>query len=434
MGQAQCMRKRFLQFSALNGYGFVRNSNSLPLATGIYVHEALAGVLRWAKMTQTLNQTIDVESAQFAATVRPLISKQIDAYKSLVTAKGFLNIEGAEEIKHIMEEQASLIEGLTWGWCRAMLPDLLANFTIVDVEEEELFPVGEDIVQMSRPDFILRRKVDGKLALADFKTSSYVNESYAAEYRNSIQMAVGTLGAEHRLKEPIEFYYIFVLVKGQRKNEYEQSTGDYSGPRRQNSPFCYGYCRPANPPLEPDENWQPKWKYLGADGKKHTLGRNYEKTPIWKGSFSYKPKDMTNAEFWARSIPMDVLEEHFVQIGPYERQDLLIPEYLKEMVHEERRYIQNLWKLFEFETETGSGWETLAYQDKLCELFPRSWNCYSFSSPCPYIPVCFKHPGWTDPLGTGKFVLRTPHHGPETEQALARGVEIPTGEEVEEDE
>jgi hypothetical protein len=48
-------------------------------------------------------------------------------------------------------------------------------------------------------------------------------------------------------------------------------------------------------------------------------------------------------------------------------------------------------------------------------------------------PVCFVDAGGDDPLSTGLFKLRRPHHSPELEQMAARGAELPD-EDIEEEE
>lgn len=47
---------------------------------------------------------------------------------------------------------------------------------------------------------------------------------------------------------------------------------------------------------------------------------------------------------------------------------------------------------------------------------------------CPYAPICFRSQGWDNPLATGKFRERTPHHAPEVEQLRACGYTVPVDE------
>jgi hypothetical protein len=49
------------------------------------------------------------------------------------------------------------------------------------------------------------------------------------------------------------------------------------------------------------------------------------------------------------------------------------------------------------------------------------------------MPLCFKQEGWNDPLGSGKYRLRRPHHQPELDAAVERGLLPEQSEEDEDD-
>ena len=51
-------------------------------------------------------------------------------------------------------------------------------------------------------------------------------------------------------------------------------------------------------------------------------------------------------------------------------------------------------------------------QQALDRMFPRTFNCYSYGSRCPYYNLCFKGPGWDKPFDHG-YVEREPHHAQE---------------------
>jgi hypothetical protein len=42
--------------------------------------------------------------------------------------------------------------------------------------------------------------------------------------------------------------------------------------------------------------------------------------------------------------------------------------------------------------------------------------------------------GWDDPIGSGQYQPRRPHHDPELQQAIARGLLVAEAGEVEEEE
>lgn len=427
LGLQECQMKRYYAFhSGTNGYGVVRKAQSIPLATGTFVHAALEQVLIHVRAAQVMTPKLDLTSESFRKFVCGVIEKEVSNYKKLIEARGLLNTP-QEEIQYVIKEQSALIQALVWGWVRAMLPVIIEEFEILEIEREEIYVIGctcgkgpssynhkddcSGIGMMSRPDFVMRRKSDGEIGVHDFKTTASVTEGYVTEWQSSVQMAVGTLGVEARLGQPVTHYYIHALIKGQRKSEYNVTTGDYDGPERQHSHLVYGYCKPANPPLTKDD-WQPKWKYLGTDGKNHTIGKQYVKRPVWEYP--------GGVEQWIFDLPMEMIYESFPVIGPYGRQTKMIPGFLSEMYYEEHRWQERLQKIYEAPQE--------AKELVLLAEVPRSWGCYKYGKPCVYMDTCYKVPGYESPVASGKFVERRPHHEPEVTQMLERGIPVPAKE------
>lgn len=410
----------------------------MPLATGIYVHACLAEILLHVQAAQAVNpgHIIDLDKPEFRVVVRSIIRKQVDEYRALVKARGWLNIEGKEEVLYVIEEQCCLVEGLIWGWTKVMLPTIVKEYEIVDVEEEELYIINKEeakpedaipneIAMMCRPDILLRMKRNNTLGLHDFKTTATVSQAWIDEWRHSVQTASYTHAVESRLNIPVPYYYIHAIIKGQRRAEYNSLTKEYDGPKRQNSMFCYAYFRAPNPPFV-GIDYQPKFKYKDVLGKNHNLGKEYIKLPVWQMPFMDKPKEFTISEWWVEKLAKnhpEILWEQFSLIGPYERQDHLIKSYIKEMAAEERRWTVKLWKAYDAAQEFGEG--SPEHEDVLAEEMPRSWACSHYGAPCPYVPLCFKHVGWEDPIGGGLYVARRPHHDLEIAQMRERGIEPP---------
>lgn len=437
-GLQQCAMKRYLQFHAgPYGYGYQRKTTHIPLATGTYVHGALAAIL---------NEVKDSGKVPSLTAIRLILSIQLAQYKREIDTATFAGVS-AQDLDGVIQEQFTLVKGLVWAWVRVVLPTLVKEYEVVSVETEEVIDLGCDcgkgapedpheelclgVTQMSKPDFVLRHRVDKTLSNHDFKTTSLLTDQWIQEFKDSVQMAVGTLGVEARLKEPVETYFIHPLIKGQRKNDYDPDTKEYSGPKRQNSFLCYLYYRPGNPPLYGDD-YQPKWKFTDEGGKGHTLGRNYQKTPVWEARFADKPKEQDNAEFWVSILPEYVLQEAFALIGPYQRNVNLIEQYQDAMPAEEQRWVNVLWDLYGMEDMFG--WTSPLFQRKLNKLVPRSYNCFSYGSRCSFYDICIerKDTTWKDPLASGKYLPRRPHHQLELDQMIARGIPVPETEEVEE--
>jgi uncharacterized protein (DUF952 family) len=362
----------------------------VPLTTGSLVHACLEQILKAGPFCSKEQ-------------VRAFISDAQRTYRASIEAAGFYDSD--DDVNYIATEQAFLAAGMVWGWYRTQFPKIMDEFEIVAVEQEENLEITPDIIQMSRPDWVARRRSDKALGIHDFKTSAYpVTAGTVEEYRSSVQMAVGTLGVERRLGEPVTHYYIHSLLKGGRKpfTKKERTTGP-----RQYSNFCYGKDTPANPPFDPVS--VPE---LG--------GYWIDKTPVWDMEFPDKPENIDNAEHWVNILSEADLLEQYTIIGPYDRPDALIENYLAGVKGEEREWQEKT--SFEWPWEE---WHTMPFQKALFETFPPSWKCTQFGSPCQFIPICYRHPGWKDILKAGKYALRRPHHQQEREQMEEQGLEVP---------
>jgi hypothetical protein len=143
---------------------------------------------------------------------------------------------------------------------------------------------------------------------------------------------------------------------------------------------------------------------------------------------------MVPEEFWARQLPTSVLDKVVFVLGPLNRQDAQLLSLRRSFDAEEERWQETLWKLYEVQQQPGHTWETDAFQQALDRLVPRSWNCrpYGREHQCEFVPLCFRHAGWQSPASIN-FIPRRPHHLPETEQAVARGLLIEEAEEIEEE-
>jgi hypothetical protein len=439
--QQQCRMKRYLAYHAgPYGYGLQKRATHIPLATGIYIHAILADILISARELGG--------KPPARATIRRFIAARVAEYEHQVSLATLADIP-PDQAQHVLIEQTTLVKGLVWAWVKIVLPTLLEEFDIVDVEREETLVLGctcgappelgasahvegcAGVLHMFRPDIVLRHKLDGTLSHHDFKTASVLTESTVEEYRQSVQMGMGSLAVERRVGEAVDTYYIHALVKGQRRHDYDPDTGEYSGPKRQASVLCYLYYRVAYLPLQ-KADFQPKWRYRGEDGKNHSLGRNYTKIPVWEAPFEGKPDDVDNTEFWVDLLPKSVLAEMFVLIGPYPKPTQLIHQYNLALPEAEHRWNRDMWQLYQLESQ--HGWASTLFQDALSTVVPRSYACYSYGSKCPFYGICIerKDEAWKDPLGSGQYLPRRPHHDLELEQMLSRGIPVPDAEEAEE--
>src|SRR5207244_9013740 len=117
-----------------------------------------------------------------------------------------------------------------------------------------------------------------------------------------------------------------------------------------------------------------------------------------------------------------VLEKVCFVLGPMNRQDHQIASMRRSMLAEEEGWQAVLWELYDL--QQAHPWASREVQEALDRLIPRSWNCRPFGKEykCEFFGICHKEQGWEDPLGSGRWQPRLPHHLAELQQAIGRGL------------
>lgn len=436
VGISRCPRARHLTYhEGDTGYGWTPKRESLPLATGLSAHEgseAFAQILKAGRLP-TLQE------------VRGIVAAVCARYVEKVAARGYQSILGSAQTDETITEQQTLIAGLLWVLYLKFLPWLHANYQVVAVEEERLHflhctcgapPLDADEhvrrgcagrALMLRTDLLARRRGGQSLAQFEMKTTGYEGATWSEQWETKVQLALSTLDTEPRYGAEVSEQYIVTFCKGRRqKDKYDPSER-----KKQLSPLCYGYCRPGNPPLANDD-WLPGWEWIDANGETKRASRTHKRRGVWELETSdwpvykaYREQDpgLTPVEFWVRWLPPSVLDKICFVLGPMNRQDAQLQSLRRSIDAEEARWQQILWDLYEVKA-AGHGWATPEYQAALDRLVPCSWNCRPFGKEhqCAYVGVCHRHSGWEDPIGSGRYVPRLPHHTPERDQAIARGL------------
>jgi len=437
-GLSGCLFARYLEYHyGPTGYGIVRKAQSIPLATGGAIHDGLAEVLQWVQANAATETPLEV--------IRTAATTASAAYRATVEAKGFRNLTAdTESLDTLLLEQSALIEGLIWAWCLVALPPLLASQRIVTVEEEEVPVLGctcglagtgayqdhqargcTGVGWMTRLDILTQyRDRPDTYAYHEFKTASYTQDADAWETK--IQFGANRWGPERRLGIEVSEAWVHVLHKGKREGrDYDAATKRSAGPIIQKTPLCYGYRRPAQPPVV-TEDWQAEYAYVDSQGKNRKLTRDYQRAGIWELRDQAGQDDLSPVEYWVRSLGLPILAKSLQLVGPLNRQREQLADLEAEIVHHEIGWQETLWRIHD------AAPETLA--DPIYRIIPRSWDCRQFGARhrCQFEPICFKHEGWEDPVGSGLYLARRPHHQPELDQAIARGLLVEETAEAEE--
>lgn len=467
-GRGFCQRSRYLNYHAgPNGYGIARKATKLPLMTGIGGHEGLAPVLEWCRdhddvIQQQLEMCRTNPGGPIPFTLPPAlfpfiragIGQALETYQALVAKRGFAYLSDTEETQYVIREQRFLIEGLIWSWCLDVLPEILERGRVIEVEMDDTYVIGctcglgdgilskadheardcQGLGLMCKPDFLLETRTTQELEYHEFKTTSMDSITFRDKWEVMVQLFASTLDAERRHGRHVQSIYIHGLVKGRRTGDYNPETKKYDGGMiKQQSVFSYGYRKPGNPPMEREE-WAAQWEYVDEMGANRRLGKGFKKAGVWELPDAIVPEGMSKGEFWAQWIGPEVRRKNLVLIGPLSRQSQMIEHFIEETLGEEHRWQQGLWELYELaqQLEKGGGywvdvWQDPQFQQRLNSIFPRSYECrrYGARNRCQFEGICLIREGTLDPVGSGQFIERRPHHVDELDQAVDRGLLLP---------
>jgi len=424
--------KRYLKYH-YHGYGITRRAQSIPLATGRDLHEGLAPIMQ---------HVVDTDQLPSDELVREGIATALANYDHAVEARGFRNLGADESVELIAAEQRALVEGLIWIYVLDVLPWWHEQFRTLHVEQE--FPVvlgctcglGDSIGSLSdhdvrdctgigwqtRPDAIGQKRSAGTYAYLEFKTSGSLGEWWGAQWEDKIQFLAGVLGAEAMLGAPIDESWVVGLSKGRREGLWNPETGKKDGDAIQQSVLCYGYYRPAKPPLLP-EAWFPRYNYIGEDHKRHRVTKDCLRLAIWHADFEREP-EMSPIEYWVKWIGRAERSKEVAWAGPFYRNHEMLAQFLLELNASEAQWQDAIGVIDD---------HLLAHPPEdptslalIARYIQRTWSCNRFGRKyaCEFRPVCFKQVGWEDPLATNQFIPRVPHHADELAQARAYG-ELP---------
>lgn len=367
-----CPRKAYLTYY-YGGTGIVRKGLDLYQETGSLTHEILREIMAVAKAIKAVpnDTTMDV-----------ICNDAVAAYRKSITERGFTEFSGELELE--MQRQCALAEGLARAWTLRRLPYYLENFNIIAVEEEHEVPFGPGQVMLTRLDGVVERKSDGELfAAPEFKTTGWISDDYIESWRYSTQTLSHALDIKHQYGKMPAGVMMEFLYKGVKKKGEDGS---------------YTYYSPLVRAFRMIDDM------TGAEiyGYDSSLGRKKD----WK---VFEPYTMGMGK-WIDQIPVDVLDNMLYNTVVY-RSDKELEEWQLQAQLRQGRIQAGIILLNE-EMPTKE-----AADEVMAAIFPARLDQFCFSDQywkkCPYLDICYHT--IDDPLGSGVYVEREPHHPSEFE-------------------
>ena len=458
-----CPRARYWAYE-YDGRGVSRKAINIPLSTGACTHEGLASLATQAR--ETGGPEVDVDQA---------VGVALQSYERLIEGRG-LDVEANEMVEFTYLEQRALIEAMIRGYAKRGLPKLLEEFKVLEVEQEDLMPLvdrldtapvwfvdvnrvnmdklaaegfpglgpdsplvpmqgsdlsgppvfrgplelDEEIWWQSRADGLLEELSSGDLYVLSYKTAASWDDRTEASANHDMQGLSEAAAINHRLAAltdgPLAGRKVFGvkmehLLKGDRRK-------DSSGMRKQCSPLIRGYRKLDQGVTEDiwtyawSDTWtcsephpmrKSKWYPTGmceGNGKRHKLPDAYEPFNAWEQPGGVKAWIDMLAAGQVQPEAGDCLSAQLVLPVPYFRDDQQIADWLEQTKEQETKVTLAMQ---EAQTPPDRGW--------LNRNFPQHSRACDYPSKCPFQDLCWG--AAKDPIGSGIYVQRRPHHEPE---------------------
>jgi hypothetical protein len=277
------------------------------------------------------------------------------------------------------------------AWHQHRLPHILGEYEILDAEVEFPHVLTEGLEQMVRLDARMRHREMGGLEILEFKTVSSPSYDWEQQWERNLQIITNSRGVEQFYGERCEGVKIEGLVLGMRRMENAKSS-PFKGLKIRDTPYCYA--------------WKTK------DAFDNTVyERSYQAARIWKKCAIYDEPGMTPTK-WVATFTEKELNNLFVPRPSVRPVPRLVERWRQQTVAQELRIHAALDK-YEMLMAEGLEWEA---EEVLYRTFPQHVGaCKKYHAPCAFEDACFDDGIGKDPVGSGLYQIRVPHHTAEEE-------------------
>lgn len=361
----KCPREQWLQYY-WDGTGLTRRSQSVPLATGSCVHEGVAEGLKGA-------------SEDDAAGVA------IDTYARLIADRGLDTNDDWTP-----SEQSALAEALVRVHHRECLPVIRRDYEILAVEQDDCQELAEGIGWQFRLDAALRNRATGGLVAYSLKTASQWHSAKDEELRCDMQGLSEAWGLERATGEECEYVKMDFLMKGPRKRTQD-------GRREQMSSLIRGW---QSTDVVPRYAW--RWEWTDESGTHRLSASKWRPFYVWQAMGVREWLDM----LWRGEVQPEAGDPRpscVIAYPPIFRNPAHIDRWKRQTIAAASRTRHAIEEIVD---------KRATDSPELDVWFPQhTARCHDYASRCPYYAIC--HEGGAvarDPLGSGDFIRRDPHH------------------------
>lgn len=283
------------------------------------------------------------------------------------------------------EAYTALAEGLLRGFALTIWPRLMQEYDVYQTEQDCAWEIEPGVWFLFRQDLVLRNKFSGSLTYYEYKTTSTTSADWIASWNKSIQLHSSMYAIREHLGTQIDY----AIVQGLYKGYKDKKTGVMV------SPMTKGWV---NRQLA----MTPEYSY------------EYQRARGWEGFSTFQ--EFPDLKSWVNNMPPEKLSEQFPQTAPITPRDDIAKKFFRQQLIREKEVLEVKQRL---QQSTDLDEITYLLDKHFKQNFTKCQPAYG-GWPCEYREICWQ--GWVeaDPLGSGLFVPRYPHHQAE---AKALGLE-----------
>ena len=357
----------------------------------------------------------------------------LTTYTALVVESGFTRdkLHTDRQQEYTYQEQLALTEQLIRAWAYTELDQLIRRFKVVAVEREIANHLTDSIILLTRVDAELQDRQDDSFFNYSLKTTKWFDER---SYKHDLQGPMEIWGVENHIYESNQGIHN-VLDAIERCNDsfiripkMEDIKKYYQSKRQQPKKvsgvkFCYLVKGRWEQDDKFDENslWKTKSPLIRGYKNITPSGVEYAHTLYYPNSENKSGKGRLG-KGWE---PFDVWTEQGITLDSWCQALLnqtIQPEcgdvLRNEVVRTPIEYFRSEEEINRVINEVGHQESRIANANPpermLNIVFPRYYHSCHYPYDCSYIPICWKESEKgdisEDPIGSGLYQIRTPHH------------------------
>lgn len=279
------------------------------------------------------------------------------------TIDGWLSaLTDDDKLDQTLMERTYRRAGWFAAWGLYIEPTIRAEYTNVSVESELVLDRRPLFVAVT-PDRILRHRTSGYLVYRELKSTISASKKWLDSWLYAIQLHLGMKVVEEELGEAVKFSQIVGLMKG-----------DFRGDHLSH-PYVWGWYNEST----------GKW----ATSYDQARSAAWTSMPVWEYAGGVVE--------WVQRCGDEVARSQFPHSPPVFLNETMLSEWLNQRVYREQQIQTHL--------DGGAPYEQMfAFPKRLKSCRP------PFGDACEYLAACWNSQVGSDPLASGEYIVRTPHH------------------------